>query len=326
MKSATQIDAQAADWIARRDGYSWSDEQQLQLDQWLDEATAHRVAYLRLRSTWSRADRLSSLHVPGKISVPLKTVRHPRFSIWRVAASILIATTLGSLIATGIVLNGSRSYSTALGESKAVALADGTHLVLNTDTQVRTRIADGTRTVWLDSGEAYFEVAHDPRHPFVVEAGDSRITVLGTKFSVRRDADHVDVVVVDGRVQVSEVGSGAQAGTTVVTKNDVVVASRDQMVVTKKTAEQVLDQLGWRQGKLVLDQMTLKQAAIEFNRYNRKKLVIDDPAVENIRIGGSFNVDNVEGFAHLLHEGFGVKVEEADDEIKIVGRTVTDRE
>ncbi len=59
------------------------------------------------------------------------------------------------------------------------------------------------RTVTLDGGEAYFEVVHDARHPFVVLAGNRRITDLGTKFSVSREGDHVQVVVKEGRVRVT---------------------------------------------------------------------------------------------------------------------------
>ena len=146
-----------------------------------------------------------------------------------------------------------------------------------------------------------------------------RITVLGTKFSVRRDGEQVQVVVAEGRVQVSPAGNrGADAGSTaIITRNDTLTASNDVVEISHRTEQQVAGQLGWRQGKLILDQMTLAQAAREFNRYNRKQLIITDPAVAQIRIGGNFNVDNVDGFARLLQQGMGLRVDTAGDQIKI---------
>jgi transmembrane sensor len=318
MKAASDIEQQAADWLARRDGDAWSAPAQQEFDAWLQASTAHRIAWLRLNSVWRRADRLSSMHTPGQLSVPAPPRRWPlaRVSDWRIAATLLLACALGLLLASTDILNRPAAYETAVGENRTVALADGSRMMLNTDTRLRARLAKGRRTVWLDAGEAYFEVAHDAGRPFVVEAGDSRVTVLGTKFSVRRDGNHVSVTVVDGRVQVSPVNTAAAPA--IVTRDDLVVADGGAMQVSRQTAVQVDNQLGWRQGKLILDQMTLAQAAAEFNRYNRVKLVIADPAAAHMRIGGSFNVDNVDGFARLLHQGFGLKVETGKDQIKII--------
>jgi transmembrane sensor len=318
MKSASQIESQAADWIARRDNDCWSDEQQLELDAWLNEATANRVAYLRLESIWRRADRLSSMHVPGQAAVAKKASAFSQFSTWKIAAGIVVAAALGLFLAAGDVMNGEHSYSTAIGESKTVKLADGSQLMLNTNTHLRTQVIDGKRNVWLESGEAYFEITHDALHPFVVDAGSSRVTVLGTKFSVRRDAEHVNVMVVDGRVKVSAATGDGVADAAVITKDEMIVADNGNMLLTKKTPTEVVNELGWRQGKLILDQMSLEQAAKEFNRYNVKKLVIEDPSVAQIRIGGSFNVNNVESFARLLQQGFGLKIEIGNNEIKIL--------
>jgi transmembrane sensor len=216
------------------------------------------------------------------------------------------------------LLRPGTAYSTALGESKSVALPDGTRVALNTTTQLRARVTGDARTVWLESGEAYFEVTHDAKRPFVVEAGTSRVTVLGTKFTVRRDGDQVKVAVVDGRVTVGPVGASDKTAVTVIARNDVLLAHAGQMDVAHLKPEQLTNQLGWRQGKLVLDDFTLEQAAAEFNRYNRLKLVVADATAGQIRIGGSFNMDNVEGFAHLLQTGFGLRVEIGKDEIRIL--------
>ncbi len=321
--TAAQIEAQAADWLARRDAGGWGAPQQAALDAWLAQATAHRVAYLRLASVWQRADRLTLLRNPRQpsVAVPGWAQAWARFSTRRMAASLLLAAALGGVLAASGLLRPGTGYSTALGETKSVALADGSRVALNTDTRLRARMAERQRTVWLEQGEAYFEVAHDAQRPFVVEAGASRVTVLGTRFSVRRDGDRLKVVVAEGRVQVAALGSGAAAGAprpaAVITRNDALVLAAGQLAVTHGSAEQVASQLGWRQGRLVLDDMTLAQAAAEFNRYNSVKLVVTDPTAAELRIGGSFNVDNVQGFARLLQQGFGLKVDIEKEEIRV---------
>lgn len=322
MSETERIEAQAAEWLARRDAGGWSPARQLELDAWLAESTAHRIAYLRLRSAWERADRLSALHNPAPLpQAETPHARLPRFSLLRIAASILLVVATGSVwLGWQGSVEGER-YSTGIGSRESLSLPDGSRLTLNTDSRVRAVVNEGRRTVWLERGEVYFEVAHDQARPFVVLAGERRITVLGTKFSVRRSDGRVNVVVEEGRVQVeplqAETNATAVSRATVATRNDLMVADASHVLVIKKTSEQVANELSWRQGKLVFDQMTLAEAAGEFNRYNRKKLVILDRAAAQLRIGGSFDAANVQGFAHLLRQGFGLTVQESADEIRI---------
>ncbi|MBC3916045.1 FecR domain-containing protein [Undibacterium sp. CY18W] len=323
MKSASEIEEQAANWLARRDSGNWSDEQETAMQAWINEATAHRIAYLRLKSVWQRANRLSSLKMPQQYSVPKPRAAFSLLTGWRIAAGVLVIVGAGTLVVSSDILTPATRYGTVLGESKTLALPDGSRLALNTNTHIRTQISSEKRLVWLDSGEAYFEVAHDTKRPFVIEAGKSRVTVLGTKFSVRRDGDQIKVNVVDGRVQVSNSDAKSPSqplpeNAVVMTKNETLETGNGQLVVNHKTTEQIMRQLDWRQGKLVLDDMTLAQAVSEFNRYNQKKLVILDASAGQIKIAGSFNVDNVDGFARLLHQGFGLKIEIGKDEIKIL--------
>jgi transmembrane sensor len=325
MMRAADIEAQAADWLARRDGDDWSDAQQRELDAWIDAATAHRIAYLRLDSVWRRSDRLGSLHAPGKNAVPpaffLPLFGNVRAHGWRIAAGVAVLAGAAWFMASSGIVDRPAGYATALGQSTSLALADGTRVTLNTNTHLRAKLAGARRTVWLDKGEAYFEVAHDASRPFVVEAGARRVTVLGTKFSVRRDeGGQVQVLVADGRVQVSATdGPASAANTTVITRHDSLTAggASGEVAVRHNTEQQIASRLGWREGRLILDQMTLAQAAQEFNRYNRKQLIVTDPSVAQLRIGGTFNVDNVDGFARLLQQGMGLRVDAAGDNIKI---------
>ncbi|MGJ7564754.1 FecR family protein [Variovorax sp. GB1R11] len=351
MTDAERIESAAADWLARRDSGSWGDTDQQQLDAWIAESVAHRIAWLRLSSAWQRADRLSALRAPpapapaptsapapapapspATVPIPLP-VRAPasgpsprqagarwlpRFSTQRIAAGLLLTACACSWLGWRYTQDWqSEHYATAVGARQQVALADGSVLTLNTATQLRTLVNDSGRKVWLEDGEAYFDIAHDKKRPFVVIAGERRITVLGTRFVVRRQGDQVNVVVEEGRVQIASAQAASGVAPTVLVRNQAAVASAGNVLVMPKAPKQIDDELSWRQGKLVFDQTTLGDAATQFNRYNTRKLVITDAAVAQIRIGGSFDASNMGGFVALLKQGFGLVVQDSGNETRI---------
>jgi transmembrane sensor len=109
-------------------------------------------------------------------------------------ASALAATLIGALFwrRSGTV------YRTELGEIRHVPLADGSSATINSDSEVKVRLADNRREVRLASGEAWFRVMKDPMRPFVVEAGQVVVQAVGTAFSVRRRENGADVLVTEG--------------------------------------------------------------------------------------------------------------------------------
>lgn len=318
MSKHLEIEHQAAAWLARKDGDGWSAVEQAQLDHWLALATAHRVAYLRLAAAWAKADTLAPARCdPAPVQAQRRAL--PRFSQWRIAAAILV--TVG--VAAGLLATRANPtevrYETQLGAHQTHALKDGSKLTLNTATRVRARVSQSERTVWLDKGEAYFDIAHDRAHPFVVMSGANRITVLGTRFTVRREAGGTSVLVIDGRVQV-ENEQGASQPPLILAKHQRVLASPANMLKSDESDARIEQILGWREGKLIFDQVTLDYAAGEFNRYNKKKLVLADAEAAKLRIGGRFDVGNVKGFASLLQRGFGLDVRETGDTITVASQ------
>ena len=89
------------------------------------------------------------------------------------------------------------------------------------------------------------------------------------------------------------------------------------LLIKDETAETLRDLLSWRSGTLVFNDVTLEDAAAQFNRYSRRKLVIADAKAANIRIGGSFDARNLDAFARLLNSAYGLKVQTAEDRISV---------
>jgi transmembrane sensor len=311
MTPALHIEEEAARWLLRREEPGWTEVDGQALEAWLAESAAHQAAFWRLEHGWRRADRLAARPLPA---AETRTPWTRRFAP--------LAASLVALVGAGVWLAhdaAGRVYATDVGGHEVAPLPDGTRIELNTDTKLRADVTREHREVWLDKGEAYFEVAHDKAHPFTIYAGKRKVTVLGTKFSVRRTGDEVQVTVVEGKVRVDPVDAPRPTPPAVLTPGQIAIAKGAATLVTPKTVAAAQSELSWRQGMLVFDQYTVERAAEEFNRYNRRKIIVTSPDAAAIRIGGTFETDNIDGFVELLQQGYGLKIEKTDDAVKITG-------
>jgi transmembrane sensor len=304
--SAMVIEAQAAEWLRRRHFWNWSADDEAALEIWLAQSLAHRVAYWRLGAALSRTERLAILRAAQRRQYwPARGRRWP--GLFQAFAASILVTALGIAAVNYLLRPREQTFSTAIGGHRLLTLADGTNIELNTDTRVRVLTGGGKRTVWLDKGEAFFQVRHDPAHPFVVIAGKRRITDIGTKFEVRRDADRLRVAVLEGKVRFGTVDGGGQAPA-LLTRGDVAVATPSTLFVSHQSQKTLNNDLGWRNGMLVFHHTTLAAAAAEFNRYNARKLVITDRAVSQMTINGTFHVGDVAAFIRLARDVFGLNI------------------
>ncbi len=313
-RDAADIEATAADWLQRRSFWTWSKNDQAALDAWLARSMAHQLAYWRLEAAWDRTERLEALRANAGEAAR-------RGQVWsaplKIAAALGIAAVIGLGAAHYIMQPRDRLYTTAVGGREMVSFADGTKVELNTDTVLRARMTTNRRTIWLEKGEAYFQVKHDPKHPFVVFAGDHRITDLGTKFLVRRDPGRLEVALMEGRVRFGAIDASPKSKSALLVPGDVVTATASTMFVTHKSKPALARQLGWQHGMLVFDNMTLADAANEFNRYNRQKLVIADQNVARLTIVGTFHTTDVKAFIDVAEDVFKLHVENNGNEIVI---------
>src|SRR6185437_11621179 len=149
--------------VRRRHFFDWSEEDQAALDVWLSESISHRVAYWRMESGFARAEKLVALREPKTEAV--QTAR--RFPILvGIAAALALITLIGVSAMNFVLRPQDRTYSTPVGGHEKIVFADGTRVELNTDTVLRARMTTDSRVVWLEKGEAYFQVKHDSVHPF----------------------------------------------------------------------------------------------------------------------------------------------------------------
>jgi len=310
---AEAVRAAAADWLEKRESGAWNAQEQTAFDIWLATSPSHRIAYLRVETAWQRTYRLAALRGSAQQSKARRLLP----LVGKVAAGISVLAVIG--LAYNLADTGpkQRTYATGLGGHARLMLADGSHIELNTQTVLRAPASGNDRTVQLEKGEAYFEVAHDAAHPFTVVAGDQRIVDLGTKFLVRRQGDRLEVSLIEGKARLDMGGEGAKSQSIVLLPGDVAVASADKLVVNKQAVAELNAETAWRSGLLVFNHTTLEEAARQFNRYNRTQLVIADPAIARNEIFGTFRARNVALFAHVAEQSFGFHVRESNGNILI---------
>jgi transmembrane sensor len=325
-----QIDAAAGDWLARRDTGNWTADHQRRFDQWLNESPLHRVAYLRIEHVWERSERLKALGAgipPGVIPPRNRWNLSPFFErrIPARARSLTLATAATIVLAVALsaayhLWPRGNSYTTAVGGLASVPMSDGSKVTLNTHSRIRVAVSETERRVELEQGEAFFEVAKDSTRPFIVRAGNKRVIAVGTKFSVRRDMSDIQVIVTEGKVRVETEDHESPGSAEFLVAGTIAQANDAGVLLQTKGLSAAEEHLSWRQGVLVFRQMTLADASAEFNRYNTRQIVIDDPGVAALRVAGSFRANNVEAFVRLLERGYPVRAEARGDRLVLTAR------
>jgi transmembrane sensor len=231
---------------------------------------------------------------------------------------------------TGYWRFSAQEFHTDHGQRATFTLPDGSKVTLNTDSQLRTRAADGKRQVYLDKGQAFFRVAHDASHPFVVHAAGRTVTAIGTAFDVRVEGRKLEVTLVEGKIRVeapvppapapkgkapADTPAPAIQATEMTAGSQLVAADpRGWTVRPANTARET----SWLAGRLMFENQTLAAVAGEFSRYSDQKIVFDDPALADERITGTFRSGDVGTFVRALEKYRIARVEgETDDAVRL---------
>ena len=304
--------------VRRVDGLTAEEEGQFQA--WLAADVSHAPTYERLLSLWNDLGALAPSAQPGPAVAPsvARGWRARLRSGWSALSLGPIVPQLATAVLAFAVVGAGwwgvgewrkaptfdRTFATLRGEQKTVRLPDGSTLWLDTATQARVIFHRNRREVRLPEGQAMFAVQHDTDKPFDVLAGPVRVTVLGTKFSVRytRSGLHqnsVGVAVDEGRVRVAPLHERQDAAASVrhlVAGQSVVADGAGMGSVVSSSAPAA----PWREGRVTFEKVTLSQALAELDRYREGRLRIGDPRVADLQISGSFDLRHLDAFERVL--------------------------
>jgi len=343
-ESATDPTTVASVWLTRLHEGRLSSRESAEFADWLRDSPLHVHEFLECLAVWESLGHVHielddrSLAAIGNVvdidrartgGAGSMTVRHNasrrRFGVAAVAAAVAVGM-IGAWLVIGTPASNPTAdvLTTDIGEQRSVTLPDGSLITLNTQSTVRVDIQRGERNVELLSGEVLFGVVADPSRPFVVTVDDTQITVVGTEFNVRRHDDRVLVTVIEGSVRVAQPYLGAGG----VPREELLLTGGQQSAVSdvgfSVMAVEVADVVAWKERKLVFDRTRLADIADEFNRYNRKQLIIDGEALGNKRFSGMFFSNDLDSFLKALEVIESIHIETNSDGTRVIVR-ITDR-
>lgn len=335
----------AVDWFVELEAPSATDQHRRRFRTWRQADPANARAYHDVEGLWRDMDVLEDaaiIRAELRDIARLKAERAQRRARrgeglrglagrlkvrgWAVATTVAAACLVMALFVGPLVDDhlfdrgaGGETYRTALGERRVVALPDGSVVTLNTQTRIEVAFADDQRRVRLGAGQASFAVAPDAERPFVVVAGTGSVRALGTEFDVyKTDAGQVIVTLLEGSVEVRPVAdvppatapAGRQGAPTAAAVHlspgdRVAIAARgDVSAVAKVDLKRAA---AWRDGWVDLKDVPLSHAIREINRYSQTKLVLRNPGLADLRIGGVFRAGRTDGFVSMVQDRFDLR-------------------
>jgi transmembrane sensor len=314
------------------DAAEGSQEGWLALDQWAEANPEYKEAFEALERDSLAARLLFNLeeHPTDEGSLDetriswstrtwLKLYELPKSRVLCVVAVIGLLTTWQILFHQShqAVTSDWQNFETTLGQHRQIVFEDGSTVELNTDTALRARVSRGHREADLDRGEALFEIAHDPEHPFVVHAGEDHVDAKGTTFAVLRRPDRpLKTLVAKGVVDVCIPSHPPRA----VTAQHSATVTPDGVEVAKLKPGEFERRTAWIRGELSFDGESLEEAVEEFNRYNKEQLRVVDPGIRDLKVAGVYHTTDPERFAQMIEHSLGVhsRVRNAADGRRIV--------
>jgi transmembrane sensor len=333
------VEAEAAAWVARFDAGDVSAKDQAAFQEWLNRSALHREAIAAYGSLWSEFDALRLLTGTGEAEQNAGARDNPpamleRATPWLAAcAAAVIAVAGGTLFFHSKPQETAKaeshptpalfqppahlSYETAVGGKKRITLADGSSVILNTNSRLDVDFSAKCRDVHLRRGEAYFEVVHNKTRPFTVYANNYVVRDIGTAFDVHLSKTGlVEVGVTKGSVEVTPASSthdfdAAKSLGVIMAGHDIVLGQKIERAEALPSAD-MGRKLAWRQGQLIYTGQPLGEVLADISRYSNIKIELADPALENLPVGGAFRTDQIEAIFAALENNFGVHAEWID--------------
>jgi transmembrane sensor len=326
------VSEQAASWLATLSDEACTQEERTQFAAWLLRANTHVEEFLRVSAlartlqgavAWPQVDlegliaearsqaSVVDLHPSGGREDGARTRSVPGPSgrgRWLAAAAVAVLAIAGVFAWKGAGWAG-HTYETRLGELRSVTLADGSIVELNALSRIRERYSAAERHIDLVQGEAVFRVAPNRERPFKVSTPFADIVAVGTQFNVDSRENSTVVTVLEGRVRVLPQSAGG-AEPPVLGIGEQVVIQREQVAkrLSKVDPARVT---GWTARRLHFEDTPLSEAAAEFERYSEKRIRIEDEALAQRLITGTFDAADPGALVRFLARYGDTTVEES---------------
>lgn len=315
-REASKRQDEAEYWLVMLRSPNLTPEKEAKFFTWLERSQAHQSAYIKAEQTWERGSVMAEAQ--SRYQAPV-TNNEPRisnffnFDSWQyglVAGVFFIALGIVGVWKYDVNASTTAFYQTSVGQQQEVLLSDGSTLVLNTNSKIRTVISRQQRQVYLEYGEVFFSVAKDAGRPFDVYTDAGLVRVLGTQFSVYDSGERTLVTVLEGSVavdnQANQSGQPFEADVTLVKNQQVVVEE-----VSATSVPRVVDasaKLGWRSKSLVFRGDSLQKVVDQLNRYFDEHIIIDDPELAEKKVAAVIQVSDFDIMLSTLEQALGLEI------------------
>lgn len=294
---ASRLLDEACAWVGRMHSGDFGRDERRALAAWRAADPAHERAWRKAQGLWQGMEALRGRAVPGaepllqehhRKPAPVPVRRHPGCRKWPLAAACcgVLAVSLAAFYPPAL---WQADYRTGTGEQRSIRLADGSRVLLNTDTALAVHFDAALRRIELLRGEAFFEVARDALHPFVVTSAGREVRAVGTAFDVRRQDGQTHVELVEGIVDIQD-ARHRQRRRLRAGESATISAERVEVESVRRTQGMAL----WREGYLQFDGLPLGEAVAQINRYRPGKVVLLNPDLVEKRITGLFRLNELE--------------------------------
>lgn len=289
--------AQASEWLARLDA---GRADFAEFEAWRDADPRRAAAFAEVAAAWSRLDALRD--------APPRARRAISRRAWLGGGLALAAGLSGAAYLGRDQLLRARTV-TGVGERRTMSLPDGSSVELNTDTEVLWRFGRDWRRLWLRRGEIALTIAHDALRPFELIMPSGLANLAPGQFNARLRSTGVDLLVLAGRAAIRTAAGETEAAVINATDpRQALAVTAEGVAVSAAPEEEVQNVQAWRRGEIVFEGQRLSEAVEEYNRYLVRKMVIDDPKVGAMRLGGRFMTGNPESFLDALRSTFGIQI------------------
>lgn len=292
---------EVAEWFARRRGGPLAPEHEIAFQAWLAADPDNRAAFEEASELWDDFDdlridpRLMRLREEAKGAIGGRRARRMAGAIAACVALVLggAAAWQGGRHLSSLIAPQPTTYVTRVGQTMSVSLPDGSLAVLDTNSELRAWAPGKSRRLELVRGRAFFKVAKDSAHPFVVRAGDHSVTALGTQFDVDLRPASFKVVLSEGRVRVRADRAAAGAASAVDMNAGYQLVARDGDWSLSRADTRSAE--GWVSGRLVFDDAPLGAIAAELSRYSTQPITVA-PEVADRRMSAVLPAKDPEAF------------------------------
>ena len=316
------IETAAAEWLVERDA-GFAPGRASAFAAWCAADPRHEAAVLRTECALDLIGEMPAIRAPlaARLAEETKIVRPAFFRVPGWSAGLAAALTLAAVVwwTFPSPAPATQHYATAPTRQQQVALVDGSVMNLNVSTDVQVALTPAARRVTLTAGEAHFAVAHDTARPFIVTAGGVFIRAVGTAFSVRLGEHGVEVLVTEGKVEVTRDDADSTPAPALPAAHPLLVAGERTLIlrdtapdaapIERVSTDALQAAVRWHSQVMTFTNLPLRDAVTLFNRRNTQQLILADAALGERKIGGTFAADQVEAFVRLLAQDGDIAVE-----------------